>query len=224
MSALRKITYILLYVSEAFLPAVNLTGNRVDTNYVIYCAICAAIAVSAVIMRQGRKEKKSKIKSASDLLLIPVSFLNFVICLFAVDSVTVTVIMFVCFGSCLIISLSNSGYKAVKYISAVLTILLLIPVFIFLPFKFFGKTTVVLTVDSPSGKYYAEVTDIDQGALGGHSAIDVIERKISTPFITVSSVKQEVYYGPWGLFKDMDIYWKSDSCLVINSAEYDIDN
>ena len=222
MSKIKTTVYILMYVSEAFLPVIRLTGNRVDTNYIAFSAVCAVIAIAAVIFRPDNKQKKGKIKSVFDLLLIPISFLNFVICNFAFDSVLTTMIMLVCFGSCLIVSLSNNSYRAVKYISAILTILLLIPVFLFLPFKFFGKVTAVLSVDSPSGKYYAEVIDDDQGALGGHSIVNVIERKISSPLITISSKKQEVYYGPWGLFKDIDIYWKGDSCLVINSTEYEI--
>ena len=223
MSKIKTTVYILMYVSEAFLPIIELTGNRIDTNYIAYSSVCAVIALAAAVLRPDSNQKKGKIKSVFDLLLIPVSFLNFVFCIFAFDSVLTTMIMLICFGSCLTVSLSNNNYRAVKYISAILTILLLLPVFLFLPFKFFGKVTTVLSVDSPSGKYYAEVIDDDQGALGGHSIVNVIERKISSPLITISSKKQEVYYGSWGLFKDIDIYWKGDSCLVINSTEYEIE-
>ena len=34
---------------------------------------------------------------------------------------------------------------------------------------------------------------------------------------------QRVYFGDWGDFKNMQIYWKDDECLVINSVEYGIE-
>lgn len=48
--------------------------------------------------------------------------------------------------------------------------------FIALIFGNIGQNTVVQTVESPSGKYYAQVIDSDQGALGGDTLVDVYEK------------------------------------------------
>ena len=84
-----------------------------------------------------------------------------------------------------------------------------------------GENTVVQTVTSPSGKYYAQLTDNDQGALGGATIVKVHEVSgIDTFLFKAEKKPREVYHGHWGEFMDMQIYWKDDECLVINSVEY----
>lgn len=103
---------------------------------------------------------------------------------------------------------------------SVLTVITVVSVaffgFIALIFWNFGQTTVVQTVESPDGAYYAEVIDIDQGALGGDTVVDVYEKV----FLNISKKSQRVYHGDWGEFRNMEIYWKDEHCLVINSTEY----
>ena len=85
----------------------------------------------------------------------------------------------------------------------------------------FGENTVVKTVESPNKEYYAEVIDSDQGALGGNTFVDVYEKSIiKTPILTVCKKPKRIYSGKWGEYKKMQIYWKDDTCLVINSVEY----
>lgn len=79
------------------------------------------------------------------------------------------------------------------------------------------------TVESPSGKYYAQVIDSDQGALGGDTLVDVYQDCEKTALIfKVDKKPQRVYSGDWGEFENMQIDWKDDNCLVINSVEYEI--
>ena len=95
--------------------------------------------------------------------------------------------------------------------------------FIALIFGNFGQNTVVQSVESPNGIYYAEVIDSDQGALGGDTLVDVYENKgIDTLIFKISKEPQRIYHGDWGEFYDMELYWKDDYCLVINSVEYTI--
>ncbi len=97
--------------------------------------------------------------------------------------------------------------------------------FIALIFFNIGQNTVVKTVESPSGKYYAQVIDSDQGALGGDTFVDVYEKsRINAVILKVEKVPQRVYTGDWGEFENMQIYWKDDGCLVINSNEYEIES
>lgn len=67
-----------------------------------------------------------------------------------------------------------------KIVSLVLSALMVLPIgflsFIVLIFGDIGQNTVVQTVDCPSGEYYAQVINSDQGALGGDTFVDVYKK------------------------------------------------
>ncbi len=116
----------------------------------------------------------------------------------------------------------------IKTVFAILSLLciyfLCVILFFRLLFGTFGENTVVKTIESQSGKYYAEVIDSDQGALGGNTFVDVYEKSIiETPVLTVSKKPKRIYSGRWGEYKKMQIYWENDTCIVINSVEYEIE-
>ena len=114
-----------------------------------------------------------------------------------------------------------------KIAALVLSFFMLAPIgFFSLLVVFFpiGQNTVVQTVESPSGKYYAEVIDSDQGALGGDTVVNVYEEKgINLFLFKIEKEPQRVYLGEWGAFENMEIYWKDDGCIVINSVEHKIE-
>ena len=78
-----------------------------------------------------------------------------------------------------------------------------------------GTKTVVQTLPSPDGTYEARVIDVDEGALGGSTIVEV-ERNgwLARP--------KRIYLGEWGEYETMEIYWKNDDCLVINGKEYSV--
>ncbi len=87
-----------------------------------------------------------------------------------------------------------------------------------------GQNTVVKTVDSPNGTQYAEVIDIDQGALGGDTLVVVRQkRKIDLILFIIEKEPQRVYLGRWGEFENMKVSWRDDHCLIINSVEYAVE-
>ena len=115
--------------------------------------------------------------------------------------------------------------KAFILVFAVLTVCV-IGFFMFVSLVFGGivQNTVVKTVESPNEKYYAEVIDNDQGALGGATLVNVNEKYIiNTPIVSVRKKPKQVYHGKWGEYKGMKIYWKNDTCLVIDAVEYEIE-
>ena len=117
--------------------------------------------------------------------------------------------------------------KVIKTVFGILSLLcicfLCVALFFRLLFGNFGENAVVKTVESPNKEYYAEVIDSDQGALGGNTFVDVYEKSIiKTPILTVCKKPKRIYSGKWGEYKKMQIYWKDDTCLVINSVEYKI--
>ena len=86
-----------------------------------------------------------------------------------------------------------------------------------------GHNTVVKTLPSPSGTYYAQVVDNDQGAMGGRTDVVVYEKFVLNLLLfQVEKKPQTVYTGHWGEFETMQIHWRSDSCLVIDGREYPV--
>ena len=78
------------------------------------------------------------------------------------------------------------------------------------------ENTVVQTLESLDGTYVAQVISSDQGAMGGSTLVEVYPEGKPRQ-------KQRVYMGQWGEHCALDIYWKTDTCLVINGVEYPIE-
>ena len=92
-----------------------------------------------------------------------------------------------------------------------------------LTFGNIGVNTVVQTVASPEGGFYAEIIDNDQGALGGNTYVVVHEdHAINAVFFKIEKKPKYVYTGRWGEFQNMQLYWRSEDCLVINDIEYEV--
>ena len=89
----------------------------------------------------------------------------------------------------------------------------------------FGKTSVVKQVSSPNQNYIAEVVDIDQGALGGDTRVNIKKtREIPVLLGKLVSSEVNVYEGEWGEFETMVIRWKDNHTLVIDGKEYTVDS
>ena len=110
--------------------------------------------------------------------------------------------------------------KTVLLWSCVALLLLLLPFVLFvLSLRGLSQNTVVQTLDSPNGTYFAQVIDSDQGAMGGATIVEVYQ---SNSFLGRHKKVDRVYTGRYGEYKTMEIYWKDDTCLVINGTEYPI--
>ena len=113
-------------------------------------------------------------------------------------------------------------------ISLVLSMVMLLPMcyigFFALLFANFGENTVVQTLESPEGTYCAQVIDSDQGALGGNTAVDIIDQKHRIDLFLVKFEKnaQRIYIGDYGEHESMQIHWQDDSRLIINGEAYEI--
>lgn len=89
----------------------------------------------------------------------------------------------------------------------------------------FGKTSVVKQVPSPNQNYIAEVVDVDQGALGGDTLVNIKKsgKEISVLLGKLVPDEENVYEGNWGEFETMVIEWKDNHTLVIDGKEYTVD-
>ena len=119
-------------------------------------------------------------------------------------------------------------HLVLKIILLTLSVLMIFPFaylsFISFIFEDLPHNTVVQTVESPSGEYCAKVIDNDQGALGVNTFVDVYKgRELNFIIFTIEKKPERVYEGDWGYGEHMDIYWKDDKCLIIDSTEHEME-
>lgn len=157
-------------------------------------------------------------------IITPLSLTNAVFYVIKCPQIWMIASTFISVGCCCYLKVKYGKPLALK----VLSVLMILPFgyfcFIALIFGNIGQNTVVQTVESPSGKYYAQVIDSDQGALGGDTLVVVYQDCGVDMFLfKIDKKPKRVYLGDWGEFKNMQLCWKDDRHLVINSIEYEIE-
>lgn len=190
--------------------------------------IIAVMSVLTVIFSIISKDKSiSKGERLLLCVLSPLSFINAVLYIFESAQLPVAVcvlVSFVCMSLLMIRSVKGKAGKiAASVLCALMTAFILYFSFIMLTFGIIGKNTVVRTVDSPDGSFYAQVIDSDQGALGGATVVKVYEKREIDAFIfKLEDKPQRVYVGKWTEADNIKIHWKDENFLVVNSVEYEI--
>lgn len=195
-------------------------------NNTLFAAVTALVAIGAMVLFEIVDEPRvDSLTGVFLALLSPFSLINTVFFLLKTPSGWVVISMFICIVCCFWLSWNYGKPKLMKHISLVLSMLMVLPVgflgFIALIFGNIGQNTVVQSVESPNGTYYADLIDSDQGALGGDTIVEVHENSSIRNFLfVIEKEPQLVYLGEWGEFTDMELYWKNENCLVINDVEY----
>ncbi len=194
-------------------------------SYKIISVISAVICIaSGYLLKNHIPDKSERII----LSLLPfVQFINSVIYLLKSKSLIVAVFMAVCFIMCAAISKKNINSDKAKIFSVISSSLMFVVIalvsFVTVFFGNFAVNTVVETIESPSGEYYAEVVDSDQGALGGNTVVYVKKTYcVNLPIIKIEKTPERVYLGEWGEYETMDIKWADDKTLLIDTTEYNI--
>lgn len=205
-------------------------GYNFELNSItVYVSVLALLAVATVVISIIFRDKtKDGLDSVLWILLLPLALVNIFLFSFCSGTIWVFVCSIIAIGCDFFLVLWNGKYCTSKIIALVLTVIFSIPVgfigFLCVLFADFGHVAVVQTVESPSRKYRAEVVDVDQGALGGDTLVEVYDNRkhFNLLIFTISKKPQRVYMGEWGAFKNMKINWKDDDCLIIDSKEYEI--
>ena len=146
-----------------------------------FAIVLAVLSVCIVVLDNIYKNTLEN-KALRILLAIisPLSLINAVFYIFEYPKVWVIAGVLISAGCCFYLTIKYGKPLALKIIALVLSALMVLPIgfisFIFLIFGNIGQNTIVQTVESPSGKYYAQVIDSDQGALGGDTLVDVYEK------------------------------------------------
>lgn len=197
-------------------------------SYSVFTVIAAVVAVSIVVFCTAAENPAGdELATVLFVLAPPLLLLVAVFYILACSSIWVGASMFICVCCCCYLTVRYVEALVFKIVSFLLTAFMALPIGFFILFVLIfgniGQDTIVQSVESPDGTYYAEVIDNDQGALGGSTFVDLYENKGINAFVfRIFKTPQRIYYGRWGEFENMEIYWKDENCLVINSAEYAI--
>lgn len=223
----------LLFGLTTLYPAGTLTAACVGYSFELISVSAFAVAIAilsiCVVILDLVFKNKLENKDIQILLAIitPLSLINAVFYIFACPQFWVIASFLFSAGCSCFLTVKHGKPLALKIEALVLSALMVLPIGFFgfsaLIFGNIGQNTVVQTVESPNGKYYAQVIDSDQGALGGDTIVDVYKKSgINLILFNIEKKRQRVCFGDWGDFENMQIYWKDNGCLVINSVEYEI--
>ena len=233
---MKKVIYALLcllFVLTIFFPSGALVSACFGYTFEIvnvfaFSLITAITSVFTVIFSVISKEKNfNKCITILSCTLFPLSFINALVYIFENIQLPVAICVLVSFMCCFFLTIINITSKIRKIIVSVLftlmTAFVLFFTFMMQIFGNLGQNTVIKNIDSPNGNFYAQVIDSDQGALGGDTIVVVYEKRdIDALIFTLKDNPERVYLGEWREYESMQISWKDDKCLVINSVEYKI--
>lgn len=189
---------------------------------VVITVLSIGTAVLHLIFKDTLENRTLRILS---VMIAPLSLINAMLYILECPQAWMIASVVVSAGCCCCLTVKSGRPLALKIVALILSALMVVPlgfIGVFaLIFGNFAQNTVVQTVMSPHETYYAQVIDSDQGALGGDTLVDVYEnRGIDAFLFKIEKKPQRVYVGDWGEYQHMQIYWKDDGCLVINSTEY----
>ena len=232
--AISILTYVLFALTILYPAGVIITARfgysfeliSISAFAIVIAVISVCIFALTLVFENTPKTKTMQVLSA---IIAPLSLINAVFYMLECPKIWVVASVWISACCCCHLTAEYGKPLALKIVSLVLFSLMILPVGLFsfmsLTFGNIAQDTVVQTIDSPSGEYYAQVIDSDQGALGGDTHVDVYKYKnsgINAILFKIKKNPQRVYFGDWGEFERMQIYWKDDEFLVINSVEYKI--
>lgn len=223
----------LLFAASVFAPVGALVSSCLGYTFeltsvsafaVVVAALSICVATLSLALKNAVKNRAICVLLA---MITPLSLINAMFCILRCSRLWVVFCVLIPAGCCCFLTIKHGRPRALKAVALTLSGLMVVPIgclcFIALTFGSIGQNTVVQTIESPSRRYYAEVIDSDQGALGGDTFVDIYQQGgVNTILFKAKKTPQRVYAGDWGKFETMQIYWKSDDCLVINAAAYEI--
>lgn len=231
-SAFPLMLCICVFILYCILPLCHIasliTGyNFTLYNYPVYIAVLATLSLIAAVYFIVSKTYPVP-GSALLAFLLPLSVYNAVPA-FKSDFDFVFIFVFLSIGSSAILFFKDPRLVT-KILSAVVTGVLLI---IFITSSYlhsvFGNLSnnaAVKSVPSPDNSYTAEVISSDQGALGGNTFVEIRfnSKTINILIGEFTKPSARIYSGEYSEFENMQISWKDNQTLLINGAEYKIDD
>ncbi len=112
-----------------------------------------------------------------------------------------------------------------KLALAALMVLLILLIPVCLLRSVFGGMSVereIKRVESPDGRCWAVVIESDQGALGGATYVDVVEKPKKLLFFQLPGESRRVYTGGLSEAQSIRVTWQDGDTLLINGEAYPI--
>lgn len=191
-------------------------------------AIAIAVIAGLTVLFHIRCAEEEGLCVYLRCLLPPLSVISGFFYILSCRKPLVVICVLVTVVCCFSLASTVKKKTSLNIIAICLSLAMLLPMgfmaFIACIFGSLGKDTVVQTVVSPNQTYCAQVIDSDQGATGGATIVRVYQKStLDAMLFRIEKKPKIVYYGRWGLFKTMNIRWKDDTHLIINSTEYTIE-
>ncbi len=188
----------------------------------------------AVLMYRFESRETSKADRILLTVALFMSLLNWCVCLFTgakgkdahnaiVIGVLIAITAIAVFVSVKFVKPRQKGIARAIVAGVLASLLFMFSFFMFLV-SGIGQNTVVKTVNSPTGRYTAELVDSDQGALGGDTVVYVTDNLLSVDFglVTIHKQKERIYMGEWGAYKGLTLRWIDKDTLKVGGNEYDM--
>ncbi|MBQ8359008.1 MAG: hypothetical protein IJX37_03700 [Oscillospiraceae bacterium] len=192
--------------------------------FLIITVVLAAVLVALSLI--NKEVVENKIVQIIFAVTTPCALISTVFYMTACGGKCLLPCLLLCAGCCYL-TIRQGQPQVIRVGALVLTASLLLPVGLFcammLAVNAAKVDTVVQTVASPNGTYYANVINSDQGEMGGNTFVKVYEsRELDAVVFKISKKPQLVYTGEKGEFENMELAWNGEDSLLINSVEYKI--
>lgn len=230
LSVLSCVLLALITFSPAFSLVCTIFGYKftlVDPA-IFAVAIFVLTAVTVLVSILYQESLEGNIISVVMSVLTPLALINSAFYVRSCGVIWIIASVLICAG-CVYLTIRHGNPLSVRTGALVLTAGLLLPMaLICFVLSVAGKTQnyiVIDTVDSPTGAYYAEIIDNDQGEKGGSKMVHIYpEKDIETPIFQIRKKRimiYDEYYEPNEADEvQVVVQWKDDNHIVINGKEY----
>lgn len=191
-------------------------------------AIFVVTAITVLMSILSREILENKIICGIVTALAPCSLINsgFYVRSCGALWIIASVLIFV---GCCYLTIRHGKPMNLRTGTMVLTAGLLLPMVFFCFILFVaGKTqnyTILDTVDSPKGAYYAQIVENDQGEKGGSKMVRIYpDKDMKTPVFVIQKkhiiIYEEFYNAGEADKVTVKVQWKDDNHLLINGKSY----
>lgn len=215
---------VLHQIVVLILSSIPTSARLTFDGYPLFYAVLLCALLLLTVIFHKRILPESGFTRLLVLLLPPIALLNaFVGVLHAAWVVGVLLLVESACTLSLPIAVPIKLWK--RIISFILSFLLALVVVAVLLISFmfgdFGESCTVQTATSPDATYIANLIDIDEGALGGSTEVEILKKPVSLIFGRFTA-QYYCAYDSWagqGVLAEMDFYWLDDETLLYGDSE-----
>ena len=234
MKKLLSVLSCLLLALIAFTPVCSLACSIFGYKFtlvnpsVFAIAIFALTGITVLVSILYGEILENKIICIVMSVLTPLALINTGFYVRSCGTLWIIASLLICVG-CGYLTIRHGNPLTVRTGALVLTAGLLLPMaFICFVMSVANNTQnydVLDTVYSPTGAYYAEIIDNDQGEKGGSKMVHIYPNKdIETPIFLIRKnriiIYEEFYKASEADKVEVVIQWKDDNHLIINGKNY----